>query len=236
MNIYGLQKLSLLDYPEKLAATIFTGGCNLRCPFCHNASLVTHLSDSGKISDDEVISFLSNRIGKLDGVCITGGEPLLQNDLENFIREIRKLGYLIKLDTNGVLPNKLASLIDQGLIDYVAMDIKNSPDKYSVTVGIPDFNFKPVFESASILLQGRVPYEFRTTLVREFHTYEDIEKIGQLVKGAENYFLQRFEDSGDLVGFENSSAVPILSGFSEAETEKFENILAQYVVNVKRRN
>jgi len=236
MNIYGLQKLSLLDYPEKLAATIFTGGCNLRCPFCHNASLVTHLSDIEKISDDDVFSFLKKRTGILDGVCITGGEPLLQDDLEDFIREIRKLGFLIKLDTNGVSPKKLSLLIDNGLIDYAAMDIKNSPEKYPLTVGIPDFNIEPVLESVGILLQGKIQYEFRTTLVRQFHSFEDIEKIGHLVKGAENYYLQRFENSGDLVGFGDSTGIPMLSGFSELETAQFKDILAQHVVNVKIRN
>lgn len=236
MLIYGLQKLSLLDYPEKLAATIFTGGCNLRCPFCHNASLVTHISDEGRISDDEVLSFLKKRIGMLDGVCITGGEPLLQNDLDAFIKDIRKLGFSVKLDTNGVSPKRLQTLIEQGLIDYVAMDIKNSPEKYPVTVGIPGFDSKPVFESVQILLEGKIPYEFRTTLVREFHTLDDLDKIGRIVRGADNYYLQRFEDSGDLIGFGEISESSALSGFSEAETERFKDVLSPYVANVKIRN
>lgn len=236
MLICGLQRLSLLDYPEKLAATIFTGGCNLRCPFCHNASLVTRVSEVESIPEAEVLSFLKKRIGILDGVCITGGEPLLQSDIESFISEIRNLGFLIKLDTNGFYPEKLASLIDRGLLDYVAMDIKNSPEKYPVTVGIPNFDSKPVFESAKLLMCGSIPYEFRTTLVREFHTNEDIEKIGRIVKGAEYYYLQNFEDSGDIVGFAGEQDFVPLSGFSQSETEHFRDILASYVENVKIRN
>lgn len=236
MLIYGLQKLSLLDYPGKLAATVFTGGCNLRCPFCHNASLVTHFSEYEKISEDEVLSFLEKRKGLLDGVCITGGEPLLQEDLENFIIKIRSMGFLIKLDTNGTSPEKLSSLLNRSLVDYVAMDIKNSFDKYPLTVGIPDFDSAPVFESANLLIRGTVPYEFRTTLVRAFHTPEDIEKIGRSVKGAKNYFLQNFEDSGDLVGFGDSSYSVQLSGFSVPEMEHFRDIMTQFAEIVGIRN
>lgn len=236
MLIYGLQKLSLLDYPGKLAATVFTGGCNLRCPFCHNASLVTRFSDCERISDEEVFSFLEKRRGLLDGVCITGGEPLLQDDLDAFIMKIREMGFLVKLDTNGALPEKLEALLRRSLVDYVAMDIKNSFEKYPMTVGIPDFNPAPVFESAKLLMRSPVSYEFRTTLVRAFHTEQDIENIGLAVAGAENCFLQNFEDSGDLVGFgENISGVP-LSGFSAAEIERFRDILSHYAKNVGIRN
>ena len=234
MLICGLQKLSLLDYPEKLAATIFTGGCNLRCPFCHNALLVTRLSESETFSVEEVLNFLKKRIGLLDGVCITGGEPLLQNDLEDFIVEIRRLGFKIKLDTNGTFPDKLAFLLDKGLIDYVALDIKNSPEKYPLTVGLPDFDSKPVFESAALLMRGPVPYEFRTTLVREFHTYDDIEKIGRILSGAANYYLQNFEDSGDLVGFGSFGST--LSALASPEAEHCRDILSKYIENVKIRN
>jgi len=236
MLIYGLQKLSLLDYPGKLAATVFTGGCNLRCPFCHNASLVTRFSECEQISDEEVFSFLEKRRGLLDGVCITGGEPLLQDGLETFIAKVREMGFLVKLDTNGAFPEELGALLGRSAIDYVAMDIKNSFEKYPMTVGISEFDPTPVFESAKILMSGTVPYEFRTTLVRAFHTEEDIIKIGLAVAGAENYFLQNFEDSGDLVGFGGDiSGVP-LSGFSAAETEHFRDILSQYVKNVRIRN
>ena len=157
MLIYGLQKLSLLDFPGKLAATVFTGGCNLRCPFCHNASLVTRFSEYERISEEEVLSFLEKRKGLLDGVCITGGEPLLQEDLAEFIIKIRAMGFLVKLDTNGCLPDKLDSLIRRSLVDYVAMDIKNSFDKYPLTVGTPDFDPTPVFKSAELLMSGSIP-------------------------------------------------------------------------------
>ena len=236
MLINGLQKLSLLDYPGKLAATVFTGGCNLRCPFCHNAPLVLRPNESERISEDEVLSFLVKRRGILDGVCITGGEPLLQGDLEDFIVKVRELGFLIKLDTNGCFPERLESLIRRGLVDYVAMDIKNSFEKYPLTVGIPDFNPKPVFESAELLIGGSLPYEFRTTLVRAFHTEEDIEDIGRSLKGARNYFLQNFEDSGDLVGFSDGASIVSLEGFSEPEIKHFRDILAKYAENVGIRN
>ena len=236
MLINGLQKLSLLDYPEKLAATVFTGGCNLRCPFCHNASLVTRFSECERISEDEVFSFLEKRKGLLDGVCITGGEPLLQEDLADFIIKVRELGFLVKLDTNGTSPEKLDSLIRRSLVDYVAMDIKNSFDKYPVTVGIPDYNPAPAFESAKLLLRGSVPYEFRTTLVRGLHTEEDIEKIGRSLAGAKDYFLQNFEDSGDLVGFGRNMPEVSLEGFSAQEMEHFKDILSQFMENVIVRN
>ncbi|MFB0919877.1 MAG: anaerobic ribonucleoside-triphosphate reductase activating protein [Oscillospiraceae bacterium] len=236
MLIYGLQKLSLLDYPGKLAATIFTGGCNLRCPFCHNASLVIRFSDCKRISDEEVFSFLNKRKGLLDGVCITGGEPLLQEDLADFILKVRELGFLVKLDTNGAYPEKLESLIRRSLLDYVAMDIKNAFDKYPLTVGVPDFDTSPVYESIKLLLKDRVPYEFRTTLVSPLHTEADIKKIGLVVKGAKNYYLQNFEDSGNLIGFgENISGTP-LKGFSAAELEHFRDILSQFAQNVVIRN
>ncbi len=201
MKISGLLKLTALDYPEKLACTVFTGGCNLRCPFCHNASLV--LGSGEDISEDEFFAFLKKRRGILDGVCITGGEPLLQSGIEDFIKKIKGLDFLVKLDTNGAYPDKLSSLIDKGLVDYVAMDIKNCPEKYPMTCGISkssDEFFVTFKESIDIILKGRVPYEFRTTVVRELHSLNDIEKAGETIKGAEKWFLQCFKDSGDLIG------------------------------------
>lgn len=235
MIINGLQKLSLVDYPSKLAATIFTAGCNLRCPFCHNASLVTHIQDSENYSEDEVIDFLKKRVGKLDGVCITGGEPLLHNDISNFIKKVRELGFLIKLDTNGYFTEHLKSLLDEGLLDYVAMDIKNCPVKYPLTVGIPNFDSTPVFESADILINGNIPYEFRTTLVKELHTEEDMHRIGQKLKGAKTYYLQSFEDSGDLVGLGKNSDIPTLSTLSRDKTDSYRDILSQYIEYVEVR-
>ena len=236
MLINGLQKLSLLDYPGRLAATVFTGGCNLRCPFCHNAPLVLRPNEGERISEKEVLSFLEKRRGILDGVCITGGEPLLQEELADFIVKVRELGFLVKLDTNGTFPERLSSLIRRGLVDYVAMDIKNSFEKYPQTVGIPNFNPAPVFESAALLIRGSLPYEFRTTLVRAFHAEEDIENIGRAIRGAKNYFLQNFEDSGDLVGFSDPASFVPLGGFSEPEIKHFRDILARYAENVGIRN
>ena len=199
MNIQGLQKLTLLDYPEHVACTVFTGGCNFRCPFCHNASLVTGNITDGKITVDEILSFLKKRQGILDGVCITGGEPLLNKDICDFIRSVKELGFAVKVDTNGSLPERLDKIISDGLADYVAMDIKNTPEKYGVTVGKKDFDVSPILESVEILKQGRIPYEFRTTVTLEYHNKEDIENIAKWLAGAEKYFLQNFVDSGELI-------------------------------------
>lgn len=199
MKISGFQKMTLLDYPGKVAAILFTSGCNFRCPFCHNASLVTHIDDSHFFSEEEVLEYLKKRQGILDGVCITGGEPLLQEDIGEFIEKIKALGYAVKLDTNGFLPKRLKALLDKGLIDYVAMDIKNSPEKYGQTVGIENFPISPIEESIELLKNGKIDYEFRTTVVKEFHTEDDIEAIAKWISGAKRYFLQSFLDSGDLI-------------------------------------
>ncbi len=199
MKISGFQKMTLLDFPGKVACTIFTAGCNLRCGFCHNASLVTHIDSEVNFDPDEIINYLSKRKGLLDGVCITGGEPLLQPDIADFISRIKALGYSVKLDTNGCYPDKLAAIVDAELVDYVAMDIKNCKEKYAETVGIPDFDISAVEKSVAYLLQGKVDYEFRTTVVKEYHTTQDIGAIGEWIKGAKNYFLQNFVDSGDLI-------------------------------------
>lgn len=199
MNIQGLQKLTLLDYPEKVACTIFTAGCNFRCPFCHNASLVTHIDLEKNIPVEQILNFLKKRWRVLDGVCITGGEPLLQPELEDFIRNIKEIGYSVKLDTNGSNSRLLRYLTEQKLVDYVAMDIKNAPNKYGITIGLEDYNVDEVFRSVDFLLSGTIPYEFRTTVVREFHKREDFSAIGRWIKGAERYYLQSFQDSGDLI-------------------------------------
>jgi pyruvate formate lyase activating enzyme len=196
--IKGFQKLTLLDYPGKTACTVFTGGCNYRCPFCHNAGLVTKL-DTEIISEGEVLSHLKKRQGILDGVAISGGEPLLQGDIEEFLQKIKELGYLIKLDTNGSFPDKLKSIIDKGLCDYVAMDIKNSKERYNETIGIDNFDIYLMEKSVEILRDSDVDFEFRTTVTKNFHTMEDIEKIGEWIKGTEKYYLQNFVDSGNLI-------------------------------------
>lgn len=199
MLINGFQKLTILDFPGKVACIVFTPGCNFRCPFCHNASLVTHIDSSTYINEEDVLSYLKKRQGLLDGVVITGGEPLLQNGIEEFISEIKSLGYAVKLDTNGSFPDKLISLVENGLVDYVAMDIKNSKAKYAVTAGTENIDILSVEKSVEFLLQNKVDYEFRTTIVNGLHTLEDIQDIVVWIKGAHKYFLQNFVDSGDLI-------------------------------------
>ena len=183
MRILGLQKLSLLDFPGKVAATVFTGGCDLRCPFCHNALLVTRLAETPEIPEQEVLDFLASRRGLLDGVVLTGGEPLLQPDAADFLRKVRELGFAVKLDTNGCDPARLAEILDRGLVDYVAMDVKNAPARYAETVGVPDFDLAPVEESIRLLRKSTVDYEFRTTLVRELHRPEDLDAIAAWLAG-----------------------------------------------------
>lgn len=218
MRIAGLQKLTLLDYPGRLACTIFLPGCNLRCPFCHNASLVLpdRLQEGEEIREAELFAFLEKRRGVLQGVCITGGEPLLHPDVDRLIERIRSLGYAVKLDTNGSFPDRLASLLERGLIDYVAMDIKNAPLHYGATVGIPGFDTTPIERSATLLMRGEVEYEFRTTVVAELHTEADFEAIGRWLAGAKRYFLQGFIDSGDLIA----------AGLNPATKEQMERFAA----------
>ncbi len=199
MKIAGLQKLTLLDYPGKTACTVFTAGCNFRCPFCQNADLVLPGSAAGEIKSEDLVSFWKKRAGLLDGVCFTGGEPLLHPEIEGLMERAKELGYLVKLDTNGSSPEILEKLMRKGLLDYVAMDIKNCVEKYPETIGVPQYDVGPVKESASMLLEGKLPYEFRTTVVKEFHNREDFEKIGEWLCGAQQYFLQGFVDSGNLI-------------------------------------
>ena len=199
MIIHGFQKMTLLDYPGRVACTVFTAGCNFRCPFCHNAGLVTRLDGSERIAEQEIFSYLLKRQGILDGVCITGGEPTLQRGLADFIRCVRELGYAVKLDTNGADPQALAALMDEGLLDYVAMDVKNCPSRYAETVGLPDFDLSPVRKSVALLLDGRVDFEFRTTVTDELHTPQDIGELAAWIAGAPRYFLQPFVDSGNLI-------------------------------------
>ena len=209
MKLHGLQKLTLLDFPEHVACTVFTAGCNLRCPFCHNALLVTDIHPEDAVPEDEFFSFLQKRKGLLDGVAVTGGEPLLQPDLADFLRRVKAMGYAVKLDTNGCYPDRLAALLEEKLVDYAAMDVKNTPARYPETVGIPDFDVAPVRESMALLRQSGIAYEFRTTVVAEFHTEDDIEEIARWLRdeGAPRYFLQNFKDSGGLIG-QNLHPVP----------------------------
>lgn len=193
MKIHGLQKMTLLDYPGRVACTVFFGGCDLRCPFCHNAELIDGAAPP-VMQEEELLSFLKKRQGLLDGVAITGGEPLLQKDLPVLAARIRGLGYPIKLDTNGTHPKLLEQMLCDGLVQYVAMDIKNSPERYAETVGVPGFDLAPVRESAAILMAGQAEYEFRTTVVAEFHDDRSFEQIGEWIAGAQRYYLQKFMD------------------------------------------
>ncbi|MBR3836432.1 MAG: anaerobic ribonucleoside-triphosphate reductase activating protein [Clostridia bacterium] len=208
MKICGFQKMTMLDYPGKVACTVFTGGCNFRCPFCHNASLVTEIDYTALWEESEIIEYLYKRKGIIDGVCITGGEPLMQKDIAEFILKVKETGLPVKLDTNGSYPEKLRSLVTDGLVDYVAMDIKNSRKKYPATVGLDGYDISRIEESVNFLLTDAVDYEFRTTVVREFHTADDITEITQWIAGAKRYFLQGFVDSGNLIGSEMSALRP----------------------------
>lgn len=196
MKIFGLQKLTLLDFPGRVACTVFTGGCNFRCPFCHNASLVLPDSAPEEIDQRELMSFLDKRRGLLDGVCVTGGEPLIHADIDSFLAEIKARGYAVKLDTNGSFPDRLQRIMSEGLADYVAMDIKSSPRGYASAAGMENLDFTAVAESVHILKSGDVPFEFRTTVVREIHDKSDFEEIGRWLAGGEPYYLQGFVDSG----------------------------------------
>ena len=228
MTIMGLQKLTLLDFPGKLACTVFTGGCNFRCPFCHNASLVIPSKFGGVMPTEEFFAFLEKRRGMLQGVCVSGGEPTLMFDLEEFIARIKSMGFLVKLDTNGSRPDVLKSLVEKGLVDYVAMDIKTSIENYGRVSGIPDIDTSKIERSIDLLLSGTVPYEFRTTVVRELHTASDFYSIGRRIEGARAYFLQPFKDSGDLIedGF---------SSYSEAEIQGLLDIVKVYIPNAQIR-
>ncbi len=226
MKIGGFQKMTMLDFPGKIACTIFTYGCNLRCPFCHNATLVTH--EAELFSLDEVLSYINKRKRVLDGVCITGGEPLLQQGIFELMKQIKETGLLVKLDTNGAYPDKLKYAIDNGLVDYVAMDIKNSKEKYALTTGVENLDITPYEKSVEILKNSSIDYEFRTTIVKEFHDLDDMIKIGEWIRGAKRYFLQGFVDSGSLIK-------QGCSAHEKNALEAFKQALLDYVPSVQIR-
>ncbi len=199
MRISGLQKLTLLDFPGKVACTVFFSGCDLRCPFCHNAPLVTDIDASDGMDANEFFEFLERRRGVLDGVAITGGEPLLRAELGDFIAKIKAMGYAVKLDTNGTHPERLEAILASGKVDYVAMDVKNSREKYADTVGAP-IDTDKISSSIRAIIASGVDHEFRTTVVRELHEKRDFDEIGQWLSGAKRYFLQQYKDSGALIG------------------------------------
>jgi len=204
MIIGGYQKLTLLDYPGKLAATVFTVGCSFRCPFCHNPELVNLQLAHNEESEKEFLAFLDKRVGKLEGVCITGGEPTIQPDIIEFIKKIKKKGFLVKLDSNGTRPDVLKKIIDAKLVDYIAMDIKNQPKKYLATAGLVETQFIASKSGASILdriklsvdmiMRSGIPYEFRTTVVPGLHSEKDFDEIAKWIKGARAYYLQEYRE------------------------------------------
>ena len=229
MNISGIQKLTLLDYPGKVACTLFTAGCNFRCPFCHNAGLVLpDRLEEASITEDEVMSFLKKRAGMLDGVAITGGEPLLHTDMPEFLEKIKNLGYKIKLDTNGSNPKLLKEIVNVGLVDRVAMDIKNAPSEYNKTAGC-SVDMEKIEESKDFLLTGTCDYEFRTTVVKGIHTKESIVAAAKWISGAKEYYLQQFKDSGNLINPEE------LTAFDENEMHGLADAVREYVPTVEVR-
>lgn len=232
MKIYGLQKTTLLDYPGKVACTVFTGGCNFRCPFCHNASIV--LTPSGLYDEEDILGFLKKRAGTLDGVCVTGGEPTLHKDLPEFLNRIKDMNLLVKLDSNGYRPEVLKALYEGHLIDYVAMDIKSSPENYGKAVGIDNFDIQPVRESVDFLKTSGIDYELRTTLVKGLHTLKDMDGIGEFIRGAKEYFLQDYKESQDIIGSKNGDSV-CFSSFSQEEMNSYKNVAEKYVENVNIR-
>lgn len=224
MTIAGFQKLTLLDFPGKTACTVFTPGCNLRCPFCHNADLVLSPSSIEKFSEDEILSYLHTRKGLIDGICITGGEPMLMKDLPSFCEKIKSIGIEVKIDTNGSFPSLLKYIVRNELCDYVAMDVKNTLSKYPETVGISDLDVTPFAESIEFLKSSDIPHEFRTTVCKPFHTETDIIEIGRTLGKNERYFLQSFVDSGRLIG-------DGVSGFLPSEMKDMLSKLKKFVPN-----
>lgn len=228
MDIYGLQKMTLLDYPGKVACTVFLAGCDLRCPFCHNSELLDPRGAEPVMSSEELLSFLKKRRGLLEGVAITGGEPLLSSGLRGLIESIRELGYPVKLDSNGTHPALLCSLIQDGLVDYVAMDIKNSREKYAATCGLESLDLSRINESICLLKEGRVRYEFRTTVMHPLHDSSSFEDIADWLSGAGLYFLQPFTDR-DTVAFTGFTAP------SEDEMKEWAKIVGAKVKEVQIR-
>ena len=227
MKIHGLQKMTLLDFPGHVACTVFLGGCDLRCPFCHNYDLAVGRAEP-VMEEGELFSFLEKRKGLLDGVAFTGGEPCLRKELPDIMRAVKEKGFKTKLDTNGCHPDMLGRILEEDLADYVAMDIKNSPDKYALTCGLEKMDLSPVYESISMLKKGTCQYEFRTTAVREFHEERDFHEIAGMIAGASSYFLQCFTDREEVFfdGFHAPSA---------DELRRYADIVSEYVKNVQLR-
>ena len=242
MKIKAIQKLTLLDFPNRTAATVFTCGCNLRCPFCHNASLVVGdrcpdgsmlFDEEAMVPEEEVFSLLEKRRGLLDGVAITGGEPLLQPDLADFIRKIKNTGFAVKLDTNGFLPERLEKLLAEGLVDYVAMDVKHAPEKYGLAAGIEGLSPEPFLRSIELIKNSGIEYEFRTTLVKGIHKTEDIAEIAKIVGEGSPYYIQMYVDSGDVLANRDGSSG--LCPFTAEEAEEVLQAVREYNSGAKLR-
>ena len=222
MQFFGMEKLSLVDYDGKVAATVFTGSCNFRCGFCHNSPLVLSVKDLPLLPEEEILSYLQKRAGLLEGLCISGGEPTLNKDLPLFIEKVKSLGYSVKLDTNGTNPEMVKFLYNSGLCDYFAMDIKNDLENYAEIIGFNKFDTKKIEETVDYFLSNKVDYEFRTTLIKEFHHEENILSIGKWLKGANKYFLQKFKNS-------DSCIQSHLSAVEDKIAIKYVELLKEYI-------
>lgn len=222
MKICGIEKFSMVDWDTKIVCTLFASGCNFRCPFCHNASLA--LSNQAPLDENEIFDYLEKRKGLLDGVCVSGGEPTLSHDLEEFIGKIKALGYKVKLDTNGTNPTMVQNLINKGLVDYIAMDIKNSPEKYATTTGLASISLDNILESVRIIKSSGVAHEFRTTIIKEFHTENDLKRIADIVDGCDGYFLQQYVDRDSCISH----------GFTPIDKTTAENWLNHFIGKAKR--
>ena len=221
MKIYGIEKFSMVDWDGKIVCTLFASGCNFRCPFCHNASLA--LADGNEIDHNEIFNFLEKRKGLLDGVCISGGEPTLHCDLEEFMKKIKDMGYKVKLDTNGTNTKMVKSLIDKGLVDYIAMDVKNSPQKYAQTTGLDPLNIDNILESIKVIKESNIPHEFRTTIIEEFHTEKDMHNIANMIAGCDKYFIQKYVDRDSCISH----------GFTPVDNTTAKNWLALFTNKAK---
>jgi len=228
MQILGFNKTTLLDFPEHVASTIFTGGCNFRCPFCHNGDLVLNPNSVESYDEATILTYLNKHKNMLDGICVTGGEPTLQRDLPEFLSKVKALGLLVKLDTNGYNPAALRALLENKLVDYVAMDIKNSKEKYAMTTGVAGLDIDKIDESVRMLLTGSTPYEFRTTVVKELHKAEDFERIGEWIKGTPCYYLQSYRETEQVIS-------PGFTAYGKDELESFRELLLKYIPCVELR-
>ena len=222
MKICGIEKFSMVDWDTKIVCTLFASGCNFRCPFCHNASLA--LSNQAPLDENEIFDYLEKRKGLLDGVCVSGGEPTLSHDLEEFIGKIKALGYKVKLDTNGTNPTMVQNLISKGLVDYIAMDVKNSPEKYATTTGLASISLDNILESVRIIKSSGIAHEFRTTIIKEFHTENDLKRIADIVDGCDGYFLQQYVDRDSCISH----------GFTPIDKTTAENWLNHFNGKAKR--